>query len=191
MVFEGEIVGRYVTLRSATIEDAEFTLAIRQDKKITQYIPYLDITLEQQIAWIKKQRETEGDYFFVVWNKKNERIGTNSIYDIKNSTGETGRLTMKNCSALESLENQFLLSSFAFEILKLEETHSYTYEDNSRALRFSDFFGYTIQSEKFDKQDKKVYKSSLNSENFLSSQEKLCKLIYRSTKNFFSIRNNA
>lgn len=190
MVFDGELVGKYVTLRSATIEDAEFALSLRQDEEITKFIPYLDITLEQQINWIKKQREKDGDYFFVVWNRKNERVGTNSVYDIKDGKGETGRLAMKDCSALESLENQFLLSLFAFEVLGMEENHSYTYADNQRALRFGSFFGYKFQEETFHEQDRKFHKCSLSREDFLSNKENLCKLIYRTAEKPFFIRRN-
>ena len=61
-VFEGDLV----RIRSVTLDDAEFTLKIRQNKELTKYIPYLDITLEQQKAWIEKQIKTDGDYFFIV-----------------------------------------------------------------------------------------------------------------------------
>lgn len=60
--FEGDLV----RIRSVTLDDAEFTLKIRQNKELTKYIPYLDITLEQQKAWIEKQIKTDGDYFFIV-----------------------------------------------------------------------------------------------------------------------------
>ena len=188
MVFDGEIVGKYVTLRSATVDDAEFTLSIRQDKELTRYLPYLDITLEQQIAWIKKQRETKGDYFFVVLNKDQKRIGTNSVYDIKDGKGETGRLAMRDCSALESLENQFLLSSFSFRTLGLKETYAYTRKENKRALNFSEFFGYKVREEISRNHGEKFYKSLLSNEAFSFNEERLCKLLYRSSENFFSIR---
>lgn len=140
MVFEGEIVGRYVTLRSATVDDAEFTLAIRQNKRMTRYMPYLDITLEQQIAWIKKQRETEGDYFFVAWNRNNERFGTIGVYDIKDECAEVGRLAMLG-TPFESIESQFLNLKFAYEILGLKKIYGHILTTNKSSLRLSNYLG--------------------------------------------------
>ncbi len=84
------LVGRYVELRSAKVEDAEFALNIRHTPKAMKFMPPLDITLEQQKSWIEKQRITEGDYFFIVFNKNNERIGVISVYDIHDKQGEIG-----------------------------------------------------------------------------------------------------
>ena len=42
------IEGRYVDLRSATIEDAEFTLAIRQAPEFSKWLPRIDNTIDQQ-----------------------------------------------------------------------------------------------------------------------------------------------
>ena len=69
MVYNGILEGKYVNLRSVEEKDAEFTLSLRQDPILTKYLPKLDITLEQQINWIRKQRVKEGDFYFLVENK--------------------------------------------------------------------------------------------------------------------------
>lgn len=69
MIYEKMMQGQFVYLKSATSDDAEFTLALRQNPALTKYLPKLDITLEQQKNWINIQREKAGDYFFVVRNK--------------------------------------------------------------------------------------------------------------------------
>ena len=176
MVFDGEIIGRYVTLRSATVDDAQFTLAIRQDKRMTKYMPYLDITLEQQIAWIKKQRETEGDYFFVAWNKNNERFGTIGVYDIKGDCAEVGRLAMLG-TPFESIESSFLNSKFAYEILGLKETYGYTLTTNKSSLRLSKYLGSVFGEEIVDFKGQPAYKVKGSRESFAKNKDRILELL--------------
>ena len=69
MIWEQSIEGRYVTLQSVREEDAAVVLDIRQDPKLTKYLPRLDITIAEQQDWIREQREREGDYYFLSWSK--------------------------------------------------------------------------------------------------------------------------
>ena len=176
MVFEGEIVGKYVTLRSATVADAEFTLAVRQDKRMTRYMPYLDITLEQQIAWLKKQREKEGDYFFVAWNRNNERFGTIGLYDIKGDRAEIGRLTMMG-TPFESIESNFLNSKFAYEILGLKETYSYTLTTNKSALRLAKYLGSVFGDKIVDFKGHPAYKIESSRKSFAENKDRILELL--------------
>lgn len=176
MVFNGEIVGKYVTLRSATVDDAEFTLALRQDKRITRYMPYLDITLEQQIAWIKKQRETEGDYFFVVWNRNNERVGTIGVYDIKGYYAEKGRHAMQG-TPFESIESIFLLLRFAYEILRLKDIYAYTLMKNKSSLRLSKYLGSVFGEKIIDFKGHPAYKVEFSREAFEKNTDKVLELL--------------
>lgn len=148
MVYDGVLKGRFVELKSATIEDADFTLKIRQDPEKTKYLPCLNITLEQQKEWILKQRDKDGDYFFVAWSlTSGERIGTLSVYDIHNGIGEGGRLALYGESH-EKIEAGLLLSHFEFAILKLEKVVGWVYSDNSSALRWNKSFGASFSEKK-------------------------------------------
>lgn len=140
MLYNGTLEGRYVELRSVTEADAEFTLKLRQKPEVIKFIPALKNTLEQQKVWITSQQQKKGDYFFVIWNKKGERIGTISLYNIKGNTCEGGRLVVQG-NAFESIEAQLLSFKFAFEELRLSEVVSYIYADNERAIRFNKQFG--------------------------------------------------
>ena len=187
MVYDGVIEGRYVDLRSATEVDAEFTLAVRQDPEFNKYLPRVNNTLEQQKAWIKKQREKEGDYFFVVWDKGGERLGTISIYDIQGDQAEAGRLTMRG-NALQSVEAQLLSFYFGFNDLGLKEIVSYIYAENARALRFTQQFGGLLH-EPFENENGQMECKATNSkEDFDTCEKKLSALIYREKRQ--KINNN-
>ena len=64
MAITKPILGKWITLRCAEESDAEFTLAIRNDLKLTKFIPKVNGDIESQKYWIRKQREKYGDYFF-------------------------------------------------------------------------------------------------------------------------------
>ena len=70
MVLDHVIEGRSVRLRSACLADVEFTYNIRQDKEKIQYLHQVSGTLKEQEEWLTKQRERQGDYFFVVETKE-------------------------------------------------------------------------------------------------------------------------
>ena len=113
MVYNGILEGKYVNLRSVEEKDAEFTLSLRQDPILTKYLPKLDITLEQQINWIRKQRVKEGDFYFLVEKKDGERIGVLGVYDVEGNHAETGRIAIVG-TAFESIEAQLLSFVFSF-----------------------------------------------------------------------------
>lgn len=140
MVYDKIIEGKYVNLISATVDDAEFTRNIRMSPEFSQFFPSFNNTIEQQIEWIKKQREKEGDYFFVVWDKNENRIGTISIYNINGEQGESGRLVIKG-NSFQSIEAQLLLFDFSFDVLHLSFVKSYTLANNERAFNYSMQFG--------------------------------------------------
>ena len=134
------IVGRYVKLKPVDKDDAEYTLAVRQDPQFTKYLPRVNNNIEQQKQWIESQRKKEGDYFFVVINNNNEKIGTIGVYGTDTIHPESGRLALKG-NAYENFEAALLMYDFAFDSLKLETIYGEVYSDNIKAIRFNKQFG--------------------------------------------------
>ena len=182
MIYEKIISGRYVDLRSATLDDAEFTLSIRLDPEIRKCFPPFEGTLETQKAWLTRQMQKDNDYFFVVIEKSTgERIGTISVYDIdfEKRDAETGRLTIKSENPMANLEAFLLLHKFAFEELSLQKVHGFILSQNKRALDFNRFFGLTFGSEIInEKNGLSFVPSELLRENFQKAASKISKYIY-------------
>lgn len=178
MTYEGIIEGRYCDLKSATLADAEFTLALRTDPNIINYLPKLDISIEQQREWIKKQQKSSTDYFFVVWDKGQNRIGTMGLYDIQEGVGETGRLVMKG-NSLQSIEAQMLCVDFAFDILKLEGLKSYILAENKRALKFAELFGPRISEPRMNEKGELVCDAINTRHLYMMQRPKLIRMLYR------------
>lgn len=178
MVYNKIIEGKYVNLRSVEEKDAAFTLSLRQDPQLTKYLPKLEITLEQQVNWIKKQRTTEGDYYFVIENKEGKSIGVIGVYDVTDICAETGRIAVIG-NAIESIEAQLLSFDFAFDYLKLDYTVNYVMADNSHALRFSQLFG-SISSEPYlDSDGKMRIDGKITKEAYQNAKKRIVKMIYR------------
>ena len=178
MIYDGILEGKYVNLRSVDVADAEFTLFLRQDPNLTKYLPKLDITIDQQINWIKKQREKEGDYYFVIENKQGKSIGVIGVYDVTEKCAETGRIAVIG-SSFESIEAQLISFDFAYDILNLDYTVNYVMAENVHALRFSQMFG-SVSSEPYKDADGNVrIDGKITKESYLAAKKKIVKMIYR------------
>lgn len=140
MIWDKEIVGKYVDLKYARIEDAAFILQTRQDPELTKFLPYLDITVEQQAEWLRNQQAREGDYYFVVWRKDNTPIGVIRLYDVVEDEGQTGSIAIKG-TATETLEAKLLCEDFAYETLGLKRIHNFVRTENLAIIRFAEAFG--------------------------------------------------
>lgn len=178
MVYDGEIEGKYVTLRSVSEDDAEFTSFVRKDAKLTRYLPRVDNTIEEQKAWIRKQRQDETDYFFVATDKDGIPVGTIGIYNIKDGCAEGGRLTSMG-NALQSIEIQLLALHFDFDILNLNKVTTVVFKGNERALKLSKLFGIEFEDPCFDERGNKVYNGSVTKESFKNNENKIKSMIYR------------
>lgn len=176
------IEGRYVDLRSCTEDDAEFTRAIRKDPEFVKYLPAIDNTVEQQKAWIRSQREKEGDYFFVVWDKKGNRIGTISIYDVNGDHAESGRLAIKGDNAFQGIEAQILSFRFAFGVLGLECIDGFIFADNERAIRFNKQFAGRHYPPETDENGRTIIRIENWREDFEKVDKKLSSILYREKK---------
>ncbi len=104
------IVGQRVSLRCVEPEDAAFTLAIRNDPELTEFIPKVKGSIAEQTAWIERQRDKPGDYFFVIERMDGQPVGTLAFYDVnwEEKLCEVGRYISKG-SALENVEAVVLL----------------------------------------------------------------------------------
>ena len=178
MVYDGVIKGSYVDLFSVTEEDAEFTLMVRQDERLTKYLPRVSNTLDQQKEWIKKQRIKEGDYYFIAKDHNGKPVGTIGIYDINGKTGEGGRLTSIG-NALQSLEIQYLIFKFDFEILELDKVTAYVYADNSSAYRLSEKLGTRFEKPTADDEGRMICNGSITKEQFEEAVPSIERMLYR------------
>ena len=178
MIIEGKLEGRFVNLRSADIADAEFTREIRQDPELTKYMPVINNTIENQKNWIQEQRLKEGDYFFIVEDKDCKPLGTISIYNIKGARGHSGRIAIRG-NFLQCIEAQLLMCNYAFNELHLEEITGDCYNDNMRAIKFSEGYGMEFDEPKMNDSGILVRFGVASKSNYEKCYRKLSSMIYK------------
>lgn len=179
MICDKVIEGRYVDLKSCTEDDAEFTLAIRKDPKFTKFLPEINNTIEQQKAWIRYQRQKDGDYFFVVWDKQGNRIGTISIYNVNGDHAESGRLVIKGKIPFQAIEAQILVYRFAYDELGLSYVDGYIFSDNLRAIQYSKSFGDIHFAPTISEEGVEIIKIRNCKDNFKKVDKKFSSILYR------------
>ena len=79
------------------------------------------------------QMSQPDDYYFVVCNKKDERIGLIGVYDIHGDIGEIGR-EVSYGNAAETMETQVLLEDFYRDVLGLKKICYVIYLDNKKQI---------------------------------------------------------
>lgn len=135
MVYDKVIRGEFVDLKSITLDDAdvEFSYRIRKEEKNRKTVGQLAASLEEQRKFIEWQIKEPGDYYFVVCDKKGERIGLLGVYDIHDGTAEKGRL-VNNGSPVEAMEADMLLDEFCRTILHLKKITYVIYLSNKKHI---------------------------------------------------------
>lgn len=133
MIYDKIIHGKFIDMRSITLEDVEFSYNIRADKKNRETVGQLAKSVEDQKHFIEWQMKQPGDYYFVVLNKSGEKVGLIGVYDIHDGIGEIGR-EVNQGEATESMEAEVLIVDFARDILKLRRVCSVIYLHNRKHI---------------------------------------------------------
>ena len=133
MIYPKVIHGMFVDLRSITLDDAEFSYNIRADKRNRETVGQLAPSLEAQKDFIRWQMQEPNDYYFVVLNKKGERIGLIGAYNLQGDMIEVGREVIIG-EPTESMETELIIIDFCKNVLKLRRTCGVVYANNKHHL---------------------------------------------------------
>ena len=146
MIHDRTIEGILVSLKPVMSEDAEFILKLRQRDDVSRYMHRVDISVEQQIQWIKTHQEIDGDYYFLIWSKDNRRIGTISLYNKFNDHCEVGRLASIG-NPIENIEAIILTYNFAFGELGYKYLVGSVAPDNKNVKNLNKRLGVVFNDE--------------------------------------------
>ncbi|MCE5174420.1 MAG: GNAT family N-acetyltransferase [Bacteroidales bacterium] len=172
MVYNGILEGKFVNLRSVKEEDSAFILEIRNNPEISRYIPQLNVNVEQQCAWIRKQRADNDSLYFIIEDKSKQRIGTVSVYNIIQNHAEVGR----SCSIGDSIQNSetgILHDDFIFNVLCLDYLDVWVYKDNTHVLSLNKGFGCEWDGEALDKDGIPYLYGKITKQNYLLKSQKI------------------
>ncbi|TWO16487.1 N-acetyltransferase [Campylobacter lanienae] len=184
-----KLQGRYVNLREVRVEDAEFIFDLRRSEK-ARYLDAISNNVEDQINYIKNYLIKDNEWYFIVENKKFQPLGTLRISHVGKEKITLGSLDIKNndknyfvigawlmidnATSEESIEGEYLLKRYAFEVLNLEKNYFDVRKGNKRVLNFHKMYGASVINE-----DDENYYFELTKENFLINSQKFLKMIYQ------------
>ena len=147
MIYEKKLVGKFVTLRSITPEDAEFSYNIRRDPRFVEVTGQPAYTIDAQLSYIIEQRKRKGDYYFVtIDNLTKNKIGLIGVYDIIGNSAETGREICIG-DAFCAMEARCLLQDFIRDVLQLEKLRFVVYKKNERVVNLCNNLGFIVKEE--------------------------------------------
>ena len=111
-------------IRLVELEDAEFIHGLRTDRTYNEFLTKVGISLEQQISWIeayKLDEQAGKQYYFIILDNSNQRIGSVRLYDFDKDTFCWGSWILKNGSSWSaSLESMALIYHVGFDVLNFK-----------------------------------------------------------------------
>jgi len=140
MVYEDKIYGTGVNLRPVEEDDAAFILELRGNKERTRFVHAVQGNETAQRAWIRKQREREGDYYFIAEDKQGKPFGAVGYYNLSGKNGELGRMVIDG-SYIQNCEAIYLARKFAFEVIGADYVRCTVVEGNTPVIAQIKRFG--------------------------------------------------
>lgn len=140
MLHDITIEGLALRLRPVTDADAALIIEFRSDEQRSRYLHQISLDVSDQLAWLARYYEREGDYYFVVERREGSYPeGLISIYNIEraSNSGEWGRWILRSGS-LAATESVWLIYRCAFESLMLESVYCRTVSANEKVVSFHD-----------------------------------------------------
>lgn len=140
--------GKYVNLREVTVDDADFILSLRCNENKSRFLHKTEDNLENQVAYIKNYFEIPDEWYFIIENKKGERIGTYRIYDIQGDSFCIGSwLMIDRVSPAESFESDWILRMYGFDVLGFKRIHFDVRKGNKKVIAYHKMVGARITGE--------------------------------------------
>lgn len=144
--FDKLLVGKYIILQKAEIQDAIFIYQLRTSSAGRFLRQPLDYNLESQVNWMKNRPNNEINYIICDKNS-NEKVGTISIYDVNfiDNIANVGRLILVEKYLKKSnpygLEALLLTYDFVFNNLDFRKITGDILAKNVEMVKFQNFLG--------------------------------------------------
>lgn len=181
MVYTEIIQGKTVRLRSIEEADAELTFKWRTDPEKSRFVRPVKGTVEDQLNFIKWQRNEPDDYLFIIEDLNDHPIGMKGVYNfdhVKNEV-ETGRFIGYG-SQVQNIEALKLSFDFAFDVLNVDHVVMSALENNDVMLGIQRRFGVVFTfRDRYEGLDYDNLHSVLTREAYAVSKPKVEVLINR------------
>lgn len=136
-----KIIGNKLIFENATINDAEFILSLRTDKKKGKFLSLTEADIEQQIKWLEAYSKDSSQIYFIIKDLESNKVGTVRLYDQRDSSFCWGSWIIKDGSpSCYSIESALMVYIFA-KSLGFTESHFDVRKENISVWKFHERFG--------------------------------------------------
>ncbi len=150
---EIKLIADNTILREVRYTDASFIANLRSIPALNEYLSSsAPITLQQQEKWLLQYFQSKDGFYFIIENPLLKKsVGTISIYDINEDKREAqfGRYICTN--PLNSIESEYMILRFCFDIMQLNSIYCKTAEKNEKVWRQHILFGFKDVGSEFYK----------------------------------------
>lgn len=135
------VVGKTLTFRDASVDDAKFILSLRTDENKSRYLSAVSADLNAQQAWLKDYTNSQNQAYFII-EHQDEPIGTIRLYDAQEDSFCWGSWILKDDRPSQAaMESALMVYSYAVDDLGFQAAHFDVRKGNDRVWKFHERFG--------------------------------------------------
>jgi RimJ/RimL family protein N-acetyltransferase len=124
------------------IEDADFIVSLRTDPERSKHISKTSSQISSQEEFISSYFGSKTDFYFLICDWNQQRLGTVRIYDIQADSFCWGSwIISKDAPPNTAIESALLIYDFAFYSLHYSKSHFDVRKENERVVDFHKRFG--------------------------------------------------
>lgn len=135
------VVGKTLTFRNATADDAAFILSLRTDVEKSRYLSAVSSDLAEQQAWLERYSKAQDQAYFII-EYQNAAIGTVRLYDPQGESFSWGSWILHNSRPSHAaMESALMVYAYAVDHLGFSSAHFDVRKGNERVWQFHERFG--------------------------------------------------
>lgn len=135
------VVGKTLSFRDASLDDAAFILSLRTDTEKSRYLSAVSGELAEQQAWLERYALSDNQAYFIIGNQ-GAPIGTVRLYDPQGESICWGSWTLHSSRPSHAaMESALMVYAYAIDHLGFAAAHFDVRKGNERVWRFHERFG--------------------------------------------------
>lgn len=141
------VVGKTLSFRNATVDDAAFILSLRTDAEKSRYLSAVSGELAEQQAWLARYAQA-GDQAYFIIEYQEAPIGTVRLYDPQGEIFCWGSWILHSSRPSQAaMESALMVYAYAVDHLGFTAAHFDVRKSNERVWQFHERFGAVRTSE--------------------------------------------
>ncbi len=140
--------GKSIAFREVCQDDAAFLLRLRTDPELGKHLSHTPNNIDLQRKYITNYLSSLTEFYFIIIDREQNRLGTIRIYDIQGNSFCWGSWILdKPTPTGAAVESALLIYDFAFFALHYETSHFDVRKANTKVVDFHLRFGASIVRE--------------------------------------------